>query len=65
MDIHTDLELDIKISRGELRVLLLHEFRPGHKTKEATSNICHTMGTDALSIRTSQLPIALQSYYWR
>lgn len=54
MDIHADLELEMKISRRELRVLLLHEFRLGHTTTEATSNICHTMGKDALSIRTAQ-----------
>ena len=52
MDI--DLELEMKISRRELRVLLLHEFRLGHKANEATSNICGTMGKDVLSIRTAQ-----------
>jgi transposase len=46
-----DLELELKISRRDLQVLLLHEFRLGHK---ATSNICSTMGKYALSIRTAQ-----------
>ena len=46
-----DLELELKISLGELRVLLLHEFRLGHKAMKATSNICSTMGKDVLSIR--------------
>jgi histone-lysine N-methyltransferase SETMAR len=49
-----DLGLEMKISRRELRVLLLHEFRLGRKATEATSNICSTMGKDALSIRTAQ-----------
>jgi hypothetical protein len=48
MDVDVDLESEIKISRRELRVLLLHEFRSGHKANEATSNICGTMGKDAL-----------------
>ena len=52
MDI--DLELETKISRRELRVLLLHEFRLDRKTTEATSNICGTMGKNVLSIRTVQ-----------
>ena len=54
MDVHADLELELKISHRELQVLLLHEFRLGHKTTEATGTICHTMGKDALSIRTAQ-----------
>jgi hypothetical protein len=44
MDMNVDLELETKISRRELRVLLLHEFRLGRKATEATSNICGTMG---------------------
>jgi hypothetical protein len=52
MDI--DLELEMKISRREFRVLLLHEFRLGRKATEATSNICSTMGKDTLSIRSAQ-----------
>ncbi len=54
MDIHADLELEMKISRRELRLFLIHEFCLGQKTTEATSNICRTMGKDALSIRTAQ-----------
>jgi transposase len=54
MDMVVDLELEMKISRRELRVLLLHEFRLGHKATEAISNICGTMCKDALSIRTAQ-----------
>ena len=49
-----DLELEMKISRRELRVLLLHEFRLDRKATEATSNICSTMGKDVLSIRIAQ-----------
>ena len=54
MDVDVDLESELKISRRELRVLLLHEFRLGRKATEATSNICSTMGKDALSIPTAQ-----------
>ena len=54
MDMDVDLELEMKISRRELRVLLLHEFRWGRKATEAISNICSTMGKDVLSIRTAQ-----------
>ena len=49
-----DLELEMKLSRRELRLLLLHEFCFGRKATEATSNICGTMGKDVLSIRTVQ-----------
>ena len=49
-----DLELEMKISRRERQVLLLHEFRLSCKATEATSNICHMIGKDALSIRTAQ-----------
>ena len=49
-----DLELEMKLSRRELRLLLLHEFRLGRKVTEATSNICGTMGQDTLSVRTAQ-----------
>ena len=31
-----DLELEMKLSRKELRLLLLHEFRVGRKATEAT-----------------------------
>ena len=49
-----DLELELKLSRRELRLLLLHEFRLGRKATEATSNICGTMGKAVLSICTVQ-----------
>ena len=52
MEMDIDLELETKISRRELRLLLLHEFRLGRKATEATSNICSTMGKDVLSIHT-------------
>lgn len=35
MDINADLELEMKISRRELRVLPLHEFHLGQQTIEA------------------------------
>jgi len=35
-------------------VLLFQEFRLGRKATEATSNICGTMGEDALFIHTAQ-----------
>ena len=54
MDMDVDLEWEMKISRRELSVLLLHEFHLGRKATEATSNICNTMGKDVLSIRTAQ-----------
>jgi hypothetical protein len=49
-----DLELEIKISGRELRLLLLHEFHLGCKATQATSNIWGTMGKDVLSIRTAR-----------
>ena len=49
-----DLELEMKLSRRELQLLLLHEFRLGRKVTEAASNICGTIGKDVLSIRTTQ-----------
>ena len=54
MDIDIDLQLELKKSRRELLVLLLHEFRFGHKATEATTNIWSTMSKDALSICTAQ-----------
>jgi transposase len=54
MDMDVDLGLEMKISRRELRVLLLHGFRFNRKATEATSNICGTMGKDVISIRTAQ-----------
>ena len=49
-----DLELEMKLSRREFRLLLLHEFRLGRKATESTSNICGTMDKAVLSIRTAQ-----------
>ena len=49
-----DHELKMNLSRREIRVLLLHEFRLGHKATEAANNICSTMGEDVLSISTAQ-----------
>ena len=54
MYMEVDLELELKIFRQELRVSLLHEFRLGYKTTEATSNTCSTMDKDVPSIRTAQ-----------
>ena len=54
MDMNVDLELEMKISRSELRLLLLHEFHLGLKITEATSNICGMTGRDVLSLRTAQ-----------
>ena len=51
MEIDVDRESEMNLSRKELRVLLLHEFRLGHKATEAARNICSTMGEDILSIR--------------
>jgi hypothetical protein len=52
---NVDLELEVKISQRELRVLLLLEFCLGHQATESTSNICRTMGKNVLSIRTAHL----------
>ena len=49
-----DHELKMNLSRREIRVLLLHQFRLGHKATEAANNVCSTMGEDVLSIRTTQ-----------
>ena len=51
IEMEVDLELEMKLSRRELRLLLLHEFRLARK---ATSNICATMSKHLLSIRTAQ-----------
>ena len=53
IEMEVDLELEMKLSRRELRLLLLHEFRLGRKATEATSNICGTIGKAVLSIRTA------------
>jgi hypothetical protein len=49
-----DHGLKKNLSRREIRMLLLHESRLGHKATEAANNICSTMGEDVLSIRTAQ-----------
>ena len=49
-----DHGLKINLSRREIRVLLLHEFRLRRKATETTNNICSTVGEDLLSIRTAQ-----------
>ena len=52
MDVASELKIDL--SHREIRVLLLHEFRLGHKATEAANNICSTMGEGVISIRTAQ-----------
>ena len=54
MDMDVDREPEMNLSCKEFPVLLLHEFRLGHKATEAARNICSTMGEDTLSIRTVQ-----------
>ncbi|CAF1475153.1 unnamed protein product [Adineta ricciae] len=54
MNMDVDLKLETKISRRELRVLLLHEFRFGRKATQATRNICSMMGKDVFSVCTAQ-----------
>ena len=44
-----DSELEMNLSRREIRLLLLYEFRLGHKATEAANNICSTMGENVLS----------------
>jgi hypothetical protein len=52
IDMDVDHKLKMNLSHREIRVLLLHKFRLGHKATEAANNICSTMGEDVLSIRT-------------
>ncbi|CAF1310229.1 unnamed protein product [Adineta ricciae] len=49
-----DVEPKINFSHKEIRVLLLHEFRLGHKTTEAANNMCSTMGQSLVSTRSAQ-----------
>jgi transposase len=49
MDVDHGLEMNL--SRREIRMILLHEFRLGHK---ATNNICNRMGKNVLPISTAQ-----------
>ena len=48
---NVELELEMKISCRDLRLLLLREFHLGRK---ATSNICGTTSKNILSVRTAQ-----------
>ena len=41
MNMDVGRESEMNLSRQELRVLLLHEFRLGRKTKEAASHILY------------------------
>ena len=52
MDVDRESEMDL--SRKELRILLVHEFRLARNVTEAARNICSTKGEDALSIHTAQ-----------
>ena len=45
----------MEVTRKDLRLLLLHEYRLGHKATVAARNICSTMGKDVLSTRVAQL----------
>ena len=54
IDMDVDVESKINLSLREIRVLLLHEFRLGHKATEAANNICSTMGQGLVSTRTAQ-----------
>ena len=45
-----DHDLKMNLSRREIRVLLLVEFRLDHETTEATHNICSMTGKDVFSI---------------
>ena len=44
----------MNLSRTEIRVLLLHEFRLGRRATKATGNMRNTMDEDVLSILTAQ-----------
>ena len=54
IDMDADRELEINLSRREIRVLLLHEFCLGHKATQASNSICSTMGDNVLYTRTAQ-----------
>ena len=54
IDMHTQNSEKIDISRRDVRVILLHEFRLGLKVSEAANKICSTMGSGVLSTRTAQ-----------
>ena len=50
----TDYGPETNVSRREIRVLLLDEFRINHRATEGTNNICSTMGEGVVSVRTAQ-----------
>ena len=52
MDVSHGLKMNI--SRREIRVLLLHEFRLSRRATEPTNNICSTMDDHVVFIRTAQ-----------
>ena len=52
MDVSHGLKMNL--SRREIRLLLLHEFRLSRRATEPTNNICSTMDDHVISIRTAQ-----------
>ena len=54
MGMDLDLELEIKTSRRELRLPVFHECCLDRKTREATSNMSHTIGKDVPFISAGQ-----------
>ena len=46
---------ELELTRRDVRVLLLYEFRMGHRAAEAARNICSHMGSDVVSDRDTQL----------
>ena len=54
IDMHTEKSEKTDISRRDVHVILLHEFRLGLRASEAANKICSTMGSGVLSIRTAQ-----------
>ena len=57
-----DYELETNISRKELRLLLLHEFRLNHKATEAANNIYSTMGEGVLHSYSATLVQSFQEW---
>ena len=49
----TDHELKMNLSRREIQVLLLHEFRLNHKTTEGANNMQHN-GEECTPTRTAK-----------
>ena len=54
IDMHTQKSEKTDISRRDVHVILLHEFRLGLRASEAANKICSTMGSGVLSICTAQ-----------